>query len=492
MKNLLLTLLVGFSFIFFACTKQNVITDASAALTLKTDTLTFDTVFTDIGSTTLSFKIHNSHNQAINVSNIDLAGGENSQFRLNINGAAINSGTDYLIGAKDSMYIHVEVTVDPTNEDLPFIIKDSVVFSTNGNSQKVILIAYGQNANYYNAQVIGDTNWSANRPYLIYNSILVDSGQTLTIEEGCQLHFHKNSRLYVRGTLVVNGTLENPVIFRHDRLEAMYDDIAGQWDGIHFLKGANQSYINHAIIENAIVGIRVDSLPVIGNGQVEYNTRPGIYDSLNIIPNVLVENTTIKNISTSGLIGITAVVEMKNSLIYNCGQHNVQLEFGGTYDFDFCSFVNYSTNSTVGHSNPILRMANYFGSATSGIQVASNFDANFTHCIIDGSNEDEIEIDSIGFPSSQFKYVFQNSLIKYSEAKIDSNRLIDALINEDPMFTAIYEDDYTLQETSPCIDAGNKYIGASIYHDGAIRLDLFGNDRFQGILVDIGAYEKPQ
>ena len=42
-------------------------------------------------------------------------------------------------------------------------------------------------------------------------------------------------------------------------------------------------------------------------------------------------------------------------------------------------------------------MANYFGSATSGIQVASNFDANFTHCIIDGSNEDEIEIDSIGF-----------------------------------------------------------------------------------------------
>ena len=43
MKNLLLTLLVGFSFIFFACTKQNVITDASAALTLKTDTLTFST-----------------------------------------------------------------------------------------------------------------------------------------------------------------------------------------------------------------------------------------------------------------------------------------------------------------------------------------------------------------------------------------------------------------------------------------------------------------
>ena len=124
-----------------------------------------------------------------------MAGGDNSQFRLNINGASTNNGVDYTIAANDSMYIHVEVTVDPNEDDLPYIVKDSVLFTTNGNTQKMLLIAYGQNANYFNSQIINDTIWTADKPYLIYNSILIDSGQTLVIEEGCQLHFHKYSRL---------------------------------------------------------------------------------------------------------------------------------------------------------------------------------------------------------------------------------------------------------------------------------------------------------
>ena len=108
--------------LFSSCNKQNVITDSTAMLTLKTDTLTFDTVFTTIGSTTLSFKIHNEHSQSIQVSSIDLAGGDNSQFRLNINGASTNNGVDYTIAANDSMYIHVEVTVEPNEDDLPYIV----------------------------------------------------------------------------------------------------------------------------------------------------------------------------------------------------------------------------------------------------------------------------------------------------------------------------------------------------------------------------------
>ena len=124
--------------------------------------------------------------------------------------------------------------------------------------------------------------------------------------------------------MVVNGTETNPVVFKHDRSETLYEDVPGQWDGIHFLKGSNQSYINYGIIENSVIGIRVDSLPGQGNGAVQYNSRPAVYDSfLNTVPNVLIENSIIRNVSNSGIIGITAIIEARNSLIYNCGQNNV-------------------------------------------------------------------------------------------------------------------------------------------------------------------------
>ncbi len=491
MRTYLSLFFVAVIVLFSSCNKQNVITDSTAMLTLKTDTLTFDTVFTTIGSTTLSFKIHNEHSQSIQVSSIDLAGGDNSQFRLNINGASTNNGVDYTIAANDSMYIHVEVTVDPNEDDLPYIVKDSVLFTTNGNTQKMLLIAYGQNANYFNSQIINDTIWTADKPYLIYNSILIDSGQTLVIEEGCQLHFHKYSRLYVKGTLVVKGTETNPVVFKHDRLETLYEDVPGQWDGIHFLKGSNQSYINYGIIENSVIGIRVDSLPGEGNGAVQYNSRPAVYDSfLNTVPNVLIENSIIRNVSNSGIIGITAIIEARNSLIYNCGQNNVQLEFGGIYDFDFCTFVNMQTNIGLDHKQPVVRMANYL-IAADGIQVAQLFDANFTHCIVYGGLDDEVEIDSIPLVGAEFKYVFSHSLIKRTENLFDSARMVSVIDDEAPLFLSNGTNDYSLQDLSPCIDAGHKNIGAA-YFNGDLKLDLSGNTRLSGVLVDMGAFEKQQ
>ena len=127
--------------------------------------------------------------------------------------------------------------------------------------KKVILTAWGQNAYFYNGEIIGDTTWDNEKPHVIYNSILVDSGKTLEINAGAQLYFHSGSRLYVNGTLNINGTLNEKVVFQGDRLEDFYDNKPGQWEGIHFLKGSVSNRIRHVQIKNSIVGIRVDSLP---------------------------------------------------------------------------------------------------------------------------------------------------------------------------------------------------------------------------------------
>ena len=121
----------------------------------------------------------------------------------------------------------MEVTVDPTNVNNPLLLKDSIVFSINGNIQDVNLEAYGQDFHLFKGEILQSQTWENDKPYLIYNSVIVDSLETLKIKEGCQVHFHKKSSLLVKGTLKVEGSLESPVVFQGDRLEEYYENIPG-------------------------------------------------------------------------------------------------------------------------------------------------------------------------------------------------------------------------------------------------------------------------
>ena len=53
------------------------------------------------------------------------------------------------IKANDSMYVFVQVNVNPTTANLPFIIRDSIQVSYNGNNKLVQLEAWGQNAHFF-------------------------------------------------------------------------------------------------------------------------------------------------------------------------------------------------------------------------------------------------------------------------------------------------------------------------------------------------------
>ena len=68
MKKLhLIALIIVLTSWLFACNKNTLLTDLNSAVSLSTDTLRFDTVFTTAGSVTKTFKIFNPLNTSINI-----------------------------------------------------------------------------------------------------------------------------------------------------------------------------------------------------------------------------------------------------------------------------------------------------------------------------------------------------------------------------------------------------------------------------------------
>ena len=149
MSSRILLLFLGI-IILFSCRREDEINDdASARLNFSTDSITFDTVFTTIGSVTKNIRVYNPYKETIVISSIRLNGGNQSTFRINVDGAPGPYHENVEIAPEDSMFIFVEATVDPNIQTNPFIIEDFIEFNTNGNRQNINLVAWGQNAIYF-------------------------------------------------------------------------------------------------------------------------------------------------------------------------------------------------------------------------------------------------------------------------------------------------------------------------------------------------------
>src|SRR5690554_4081913 len=118
-------------------------------LSFSVDTVLFDTVFTTIGSTTKRLKIYNKSSQPVKVKSVILVGGENSPFRVNLDGVSGTIFKDFEIPANDSLFMFVEVTLGENNINDPLIIEDVIEFETNGKMQSVQLAAWGQDAYFH-------------------------------------------------------------------------------------------------------------------------------------------------------------------------------------------------------------------------------------------------------------------------------------------------------------------------------------------------------
>ena len=473
-----LPLLLLLSVVFFSCDRENFLTDPSAKLSFSTDTVTFDTVFTTIGSTTQRLKVFNPHKQPIKASRVYLKGGRSSNFRINIDGISATSVEDLEIREEDSLYIFVEVTVDPNNGTLPLIIEDQIIFETNGNVQDVDLVAWGQDAYFYNFALFGDFTLPVDKPSVFFGFSVVDSAATLTIPAGAQLHFHKGAGLIVgsEGALKVQGTFDEPVVFQGDRLEEAYNDIPGQWGtlisgipfgGIWLTKFSRQSEIDYAIIRNGDIGIQVDSLSSAGD------------------PKLLLTNTVIENMSSVGLFAQGASVEADNCVFTNCGQYTAALYIGGRYRFRHCTFANYWRFGN--RTNGMLLLNDYFEDANGDIQFRELEQADFINCIVFGSKEEEITLDEE--TEGSLAYFFDHCLVRTELETNDADHFTNIIANpgslfidglfRNPVFNDVNEGDYKLFEQSAAIGGGKENV---------LPEDIEGNMR-DATNPDLGAYK---
>jgi hypothetical protein len=456
---------------FISCERFDIITDPEAKLRFSADTVFFDTIFTSLGSTTKQLRVYNHYDQPLKISSIELAGGEGSVFRLNIDGISVNSATNIEIPPKDSIYIFVGVTLDPNNADSLLMIQDSIVFFTNGNIQDVDLVAWGQDVHMINGEIINSETWINDKPYLVFNSMLIDTNEVLTIEEGVIIHFHRDSRLYVAGTIVVNGTKDNPVTFQGDRLEQLYKDIPGQWDGLRLLPGSHDNRINYGIIKNGIIGIEADTLASL------------------VTPTLEISNSVILNMSAVGILGLGTTIKASNCVIGNCGQFALALLIGGSYEFYHCTIANYWGSYILGNvttrSTPAVALKNYYEDINGNYQIRPFEKAFFGNCIIYGSRDSEFEVDS--FPNTILNYELNHCITRIDPEKFnlnDQTRFKTIFNNEDPKFDSIEVNNYQLDTLSSAKDRG--------LMDYAILYgyDLLGISRLEDDGPDIGAYER--
>lgn len=417
-----------FVIILTACQREEFISDSNATLYFSTDTVQFDTIFTTLGSTTKQLLVFNNYDKKIKIKKIELAG-NTANFRLNINGFSKNKLTDIEIQANDSMYIFVEITIDPLNKNTPLIVHDSIIFETNGNIQDIDLVAYGQDVQIFNEYTIDSSlTFTNEKPYLIFNSMLVDSLQTLTIEAGSRLHFAKHSRLYVLGSLVVNGTLDEPVVFEGGRLEYMYTDVPGQWEGIWLLRGSAYNKINYAIIKNAIIGLQVDSMM----SETE--------------PTLTITNTRIEHVTAIGLYAQGSSVLAANCLFADCGMSSVYLNIGGSYEFYHCTMANHWQLGS--RDLPAVLLNNYYKDKNDNYHIRNLNNAYFANCIIHGNRSDgELYLDA--YPNEGvFNFKFHNCYIRLNEKQIftgDTSQFYQCIIRPNLSFKNPYEPDYNYQ-----------------------------------------------
>jgi hypothetical protein len=479
----IITILSILSIIVQSCSNDNILNDPDAMLEFSLDTLTFDTVFTNVGSATQRFKIYNRNNETVNISKIELAGIAGDAFRLNIDGTTGNISTDITVPPNDSIYIFAEVTVDPNDLSNPYVITDKIRFETNGNQQEITLEAWGQNANYIGGKgfisgCTADLVFDDEKPYVIYGILVIDSCE-LVLPEGCRVYIHgglvnqgspySDGLIYIgaNGKLTSNGTKDNPVVIRGDRLEPFYDDEPGQWAGILIAQNSTGNTITHTTIRNSIVGVRVDSAA-----------------------DLTIKNSTIHNTNSSNIIGVHASIYAENCTFFSSnGGNNVQLEYGGDYEFNYCTITTMASASSISHSSPALRMTNVLCFD----EFCNSFDeyplnALFQNCVIYGTRANEISTFDRTV-SGNFNFTLDHCAIKLDQAEPDNSNVFDncneCVINSDPLFMDIDGYDYRTDTLSPVEER------AFVINDNAnnpIIMDKDENNR-DAVMPDIGAYE---
>lgn len=477
-------------------------------LEFSKDTVYLDTVFTNIGSSTYKLKVYNRSKKGITIPSIKLGRGNNSGYRLNVDGLPGKSFENIDILAQDSIFVFIETTIDYNEISDPLYI-DEILFDTGINEQKVNLVTLVQDAHFlYPNNVNGfietliipefgndsivqaryltdaELTFTNEKPYVIYGYMVVGDAQnnakTLTMQPGTKVHFHagsglivnKNSSLKILGTQNIEGLQETEVLIQGDRLEPDYENKPGQWGLILLRNGSVANYINYATIKNGSVGL-------ISVNYIDINT-----------PVLEIKNSQFYNHSVFGLYAIHSNIKGMNLVFNNFGLSAFVGLQGGVYDFTHCTFANYWQGSA--RNTPTVSLNNYYKDENEVIFSYHLQKANFTNCIIYGDNNIELLLEKAGI--GIFNYNLSNNLIRFNDVNNkfsgipeynfnDISHYVNNILNQSPDFKNEF-----VKINKIWVGNNSAGKGKAVWNNGTelIQTDILGRPRPNP--ADLGAY----
>ncbi|HPM12712.1 MAG TPA: choice-of-anchor Q domain-containing protein [Bacteroidales bacterium] len=457
MRNVLILFVL---IICVGCQKETFLTSAQYTLEVSADTIFFDTIFTKKGSITRLCKIYNPHEGTIIVDEISVANQQNLQFFLNVNGISSKKIQHIQIQGGDSIFVFIQAKLQENAVDTAVVNNDSIVLKYNGIQQKIVLQAWGQNVHNVRGVLSGDTVFTSQIPYVIFDSLVVPQGATLTIEAGAKLYMHYNSNIIVHGTLKILGTKDKPVLISNDRLEQTYQLLPGQWGSIIFSHSSASNEIQYATIKNGTNGILIT-----GTSQALVDLK--------------IENSEMYTMSSHIIYALHGNVSVANSVLYNCNYY-VLVVMGGTCNVVHSTLYNYGTIGFRNTSSSVV-VANYnlANSTETSLQ-------NFTcyNSIIVGQTTNEISIRSLK-PEDILPCIFQNCILRdtYTGKDTAYYKNITAFSEAKKLFQNSAMNNFMLDTLSQAKDIGKLEFAQSY------EFDKRGVSRVADSKPDVGAYE---
>ena len=368
-----------------SCTEEIISDDPTLRLSFSHDSVCFDTVFTDMGSSTKRMLVYNPNKNAIKIQQVRMQDGQ--YFRINVDGEnEMDNLRNLTLQGGDSVFIFIRTDIDIQHSNAPVLIEDSIVFMVNGHQQHVYLQAYGQDVeilrNEEKLMVYDRLILNKQKPYLIYDTIVVQG--LLSIQEGTTLYMHQGAMIYAYGTVYANGTLEEPIVIRGDRTDRLFDSVpyrvaSGQWGGLYLVhqNGTPRPthHLKHIEILSGTVGLYV------------------ISESTTHLPTLSLQNARIHNHSEYGLVLQNVDATVVNTEISNCASYCVYLA-GGKHYFvhnTIASYFGFPYTTINIHSNKTREdvAAVYINNLSKSMAPT---ETSFYNCIISGARKNNVVV----------------------------------------------------------------------------------------------------
>lgn len=447
----------------------------SHLLTFSTDTVKMDTTFSTVPTPTKTFWVYNRSGAGIRCKNIRLEQGNQTGFRVNVDGVYLGQSEGYQVNDidvrdKDSIRVFVELTSPMNQKEKPSLVTDNLVFTLESNvQQKVNMRAFSWDAVLMEDVVVSeDMQIGGTKPIVIKGGITVKEGATLTVTAGSTLYFHNDAGIDVYGKLNCEGAWDNNIVLRGDRIDHMfdylpYDRVSGQWKGIHFYKSSYENRIFFTDIHSTYHGVVCDS---------SYLDKIKLY----------LYNSTIHNCQGYGLLSQHSLVDVYNTQITNTLKDCASFIGGGVL-MRHCTLAQfYPFDSNRGVALRFTNKRNQFENPLYQFDVYNTLVTGYADDVVMGDFDDNI----------QFSYSFTNCVLRTPEVKEETafkniiwEDVEDKETGAEKNFKLIDTDlliyDFRLSENSKAIDAGVKLEG------GMSDYDRLGVKR--GEIPDVGAYE---